>query len=65
MPKPKTDVRVKLKGEGDNFYYIQRKVRQALLDEGYGDLADQFYADTKGGSYENLLQKTMAYVQVD
>lgn len=65
MEEPITNVRVKLSNRDGNAYSILSKVRKALIDAGYKDLADEYVEAATQGTYSELLQTTMRFVYVD
>ncbi len=62
---PKTDVTVKLIGKNGNAFSIIRQVMSALAANGQGELAREYEAEAMSGDYNNLLQTTMEYVNVE
>ena len=62
---PKTDVKVKLIGEDGNAFYILGKTIKALKKAGYDNLAKQYEMEATAGDYDQLLQVTMKYVEVE
>ncbi len=64
--KPMTDVRVKLTGEDGNAFAILGKVQKALRQAGYDkEFIEKYLEQATAGSYEDLLQVTMTYVEVE
>ena len=62
---PKTKVRVKLVGKDGNAFAILGRVRRALREAGYHELAEQYLKEAQAGDYDNLLRVTMEYVEVE
>ncbi len=59
------DVTVKLVGENGNAFAIMGRVRKALKRAGYHEAVDEYTKDATAGDYDNLLQVTMEYVNVE
>lgn len=62
---PKTRVRVKLVGQDGNAFAIMGRVRKALKDAGYHELAKKYIEEAQAGDYDNLLAVTQEYVEVE
>ncbi len=63
---PKTNVTVKLVGEDGNAFAIMGKVARELRRAGYDrEFIDQYRQEAMAGDYNNLLQVTMTYVEVE
>lgn len=57
---------VTLSGTDGNAYAILGKVRKALTQAGYTDeQKEQYTKEAKAGDYDNLLQVTMQWVNVE
>ena len=66
MSVPITNVKVKLIGEDGNAFAILGKVSKELRKAGFDDKFINEYMDqATSGDYDNLLQTTMAYVEVE
>ncbi len=63
--KPKTNIKVKLVGNDGNAFYILALVRKSLINNGHGDLAEQFIEEATFGDYDHLLQTCLKYVVVE
>lgn len=64
--KSMTDVKVKLIGEDGNAFAILGKVSKELRRAGYDlDFIKEYQAQAMSGDYDNLLQVTMNYVEVE
>ncbi len=63
MPKY-PDVTVKLVGEDGNAFAILGNVKKALQRAGYKEAAQEYMKEATAGDYNNLLQVTMDYVEV-
>ena len=63
--EPKTKVRVKLVGKDGNAFAILGRVRRALREAGYQELAEEYLKAAQTGDYDNLLRVTMEYVVVE
>lgn len=64
--KPITNVKVKLVGEDGNAINIIRKVSKALKESGYdSDFIKEYQRQATSGDYDDLLQVTMQYVDVE
>ena len=64
--KPITKVKVKLVGEDGNAFYILGKVQDALRQAGYDkEFIGKYLEQATSGDYDNLLQVTMTYVEVE
>jgi len=60
------NVRVKLVGEDGNPFSILAKVKTALKKAGVPkEETDQYLSEAMGGDYNNLLQVTMKWVNVE
>jgi hypothetical protein len=66
IPLPSDDekIDVELIGHDGNAFVILERVSQALKRNGQQELADQYLKDATTGSYYNLLDVTMNYVNV-
>ena len=62
---PKTDVVVKIIGEDGNAFNILGKTIKALKKAGYEEEAKQYEMEATAGNYDQLLQVTMKYVEVE
>lgn len=62
---PRTNVKVRLNWEYENGYQIIAVVQWALIDAGHRDLAMDYLRDAVSRKYDNLVQLTMAYVEVE
>lgn len=61
-----TDVKVKLIGEDGNAFAILGKVSKALRQAGYDlDFIKEYQTQAMSGDYDNLLQVTMTYVDIE
>ena len=61
-----TGVKVKLIGEDGNAFAILSKVSKELRRAGYDlDFIKEYQAQAMSGDYDNLLQVTMNYVEVE
>jgi hypothetical protein len=57
---------VRLIGEDGNAFYILGTVKKALRKAGYDEeYIQQYLTEAKSGDYDNLLQVTMKYVEVE
>lgn len=64
--KPITDVRVKLIGEDGNVFHILSKVSTALRKAGYSQtFIGEYLKQATAGGYDDMLQVTMLYVEVE
>jgi len=62
---PAKKIKVKLIGEDGNAFAIMGKVKNALTRAGQHDLAKTYIRDAmSSGSYDELLQVTLRYVDV-
>lgn len=62
----KTEVTVVLVGEDGNIFSIMGRVMKALQKAGHSDLAKEYQGRVFGcGSYDEALQITMEYVEVE
>ena len=62
---PKTDIHVKLIGTDGNAFAILGKVKQALVQAGHVELAEQFIKEVTAGDYDHLLQICLEYVEIE
>ena len=66
VAEPITDVKVALVGEDGNAFHILGKVSQALRKAGHSDeFVREYQSQAMSGDYNNLLQVTMTYVEVE
>lgn len=65
MPECKTNVHVTLIGENGNAFNIIGKVRKALREAGYSELAEEYVKAATAGDYDTLLQVTGEYIIID
>jgi uncharacterized protein YbgA (DUF1722 family) len=64
--QPHTEVKVQLIGEDGNAFNILGKVSRALREAGYSDdFIREYQSQAMSGDYDNLLQVTMQYVDVE
>lgn len=64
MPKY-PDIHVQLSGRDGNAFAILGTVRRALRDAGISqDTIAEFFAEAKSGSYDELIQTVMRWVEV-
>ncbi len=65
MDEPKfPEVFVQLTGVDGNAFSILARVRQALIDAGYKNEAEQYMIEAMEGDYDHLLRVTMETVSV-
>lgn len=65
MAKTEIKLTLDLHGTEGNAFFILGKVRRALIQVGYDELAEEFMKEACSDDYEHLLETVKEYVEVE